>query len=773
MLTGTTRIETTNREGSYTFRGVAPGSYQVRVLRVGYRPATAAVTVADGETARPLDFAMTAAPVQLDEIVTTATGEQRKLEIGNAVTTIDAGQDRRDGADHRVRQPALGPRGRACRCSRAAAPPAPAPASASAAPTASRSPTSRCTTSTASGSRAARARPPSTSAASARASRRTQGPSRINDIDPDDIEYIEIVKGPAAATLYGIQASNGVVRITTKHGTAGPAALEPLQRGRARCPTTTPTRSTTTGATIHGDRRVRRGFDGFCTIQSRARRRLHPDLGCRRYQPLNNADTRPSRPGLRQQLRRQRVRRQRPGDLLHLRRGYENENGVVPPARSSRRTRSARPAARSRTTRSGPNALEKYSVRGQRARQRLAKTSTWTPSLGFITSNTRFVENDNSFLTVNGSGDGQRRPPRGQPRLVLHPGRAVRRAGQAGGRTGSPAASPATGARSSGSPAGRPSATTSSTGPTCSSSPPARWPTIWAEPRGRPRSTTGSTSRRPRWISAPRRGSSSRPTVGSRTSVGGQFFRDLAARQLRDRPRTARRLGHHQRRQPPPRRRDTLVESRSVGIVHRGGDQPQGAPVRHRRPPLRRQQRVRQELQRHRLPQGQRVVAHVGRAVLPRRRASTPCGCARRYGASRPAAGHDRRAPVLHARSPARRTRRGTTGVTFGSLGNPDLKPERSARVRDRARRRPVQGPGVGRVHLLQQAHQGRPDRAADRAVRSAPPTTQFVNLSRIRNHGFELAINTRIIDKPEHRLGPDAERLDHEEQDPGPGRRA
>ncbi len=30
------------------------------------------------------------------------------------------------------------------------------------------------------------------------------------------------MKGPAAATLYGIQASNGVVRITTKHGTAGP-----------------------------------------------------------------------------------------------------------------------------------------------------------------------------------------------------------------------------------------------------------------------------------------------------------------------------------------------------------------------------------------------------------------------------------------------------------------------------------------------------------------------------------------------------------------------
>ena len=36
-----------------------------------------------------LDFGLDPAPVQLDEIVTTATGEQRKLEIANAMSTID------------------------------------------------------------------------------------------------------------------------------------------------------------------------------------------------------------------------------------------------------------------------------------------------------------------------------------------------------------------------------------------------------------------------------------------------------------------------------------------------------------------------------------------------------------------------------------------------------------------------------------------------------------------------------------------------------------
>ena len=47
--------------------------------------------------------------------------------------------------------------------------------------------------------------------------------SRYNDFNPDDIESIEIVKGPAATTLYGTEASGGVIQIITKQGTPGPA----------------------------------------------------------------------------------------------------------------------------------------------------------------------------------------------------------------------------------------------------------------------------------------------------------------------------------------------------------------------------------------------------------------------------------------------------------------------------------------------------------------------------------------------------------------------
>ncbi len=42
--------------------------------------------------------------------------------------------------------------------------------------------------------------------------------NRLADINPDDIESIEILKGAAAAGLYGSRATNGVVMITTKSG---------------------------------------------------------------------------------------------------------------------------------------------------------------------------------------------------------------------------------------------------------------------------------------------------------------------------------------------------------------------------------------------------------------------------------------------------------------------------------------------------------------------------------------------------------------------------
>lgn len=51
--------------------------------------------------------------------------------------------------------------------------------------------------------------------------RQVDNGNRANDINPDDVETIDVLKGPAAAVLYGSRASNGAIIITTKSGKGG------------------------------------------------------------------------------------------------------------------------------------------------------------------------------------------------------------------------------------------------------------------------------------------------------------------------------------------------------------------------------------------------------------------------------------------------------------------------------------------------------------------------------------------------------------------------
>jgi TonB-linked SusC/RagA family outer membrane protein len=50
----------------------------------------------------------------------------------------------------------------------------------------------------------------------------TVAPNRASDLNPNDIESINILKGPAAAAIYGAAGSEGVILITTKSGKSGP-----------------------------------------------------------------------------------------------------------------------------------------------------------------------------------------------------------------------------------------------------------------------------------------------------------------------------------------------------------------------------------------------------------------------------------------------------------------------------------------------------------------------------------------------------------------------
>jgi len=54
--------------------------------------------------------------------------------------------------------------------------------------------------------------------------------NRIADLNPDEIESVEVLKGASAGAIYGSKAAAGVILITTKRGTAGKPQLNVAQR---------------------------------------------------------------------------------------------------------------------------------------------------------------------------------------------------------------------------------------------------------------------------------------------------------------------------------------------------------------------------------------------------------------------------------------------------------------------------------------------------------------------------------------------------------------
>jgi TonB-linked SusC/RagA family outer membrane protein len=402
IVTGTPLIATTDASGKFAVRSIAPGTYEVRALRIGYKPQVHSVTIGPNETA-VLDFALPVAPVQLDEIVTTATGEQRKLEVGHAVSSIDA-------AGIAAEQPITSVTdlisGRAAGVQVLK---------------------SSGTTGTGARIRIRGAnsislsneplyyidgvRLESSSSSSTldiggfgAGDPRTNGPSRLNDLNPDDIESIEIVKGPAAATLYGIQASNGVVRITTKKGHAGRAKWNFFAENGAvhdgnRYPLNYFGLDSTaaTGASWNNFCTLQAQIDGSCT-----------QTGVLRYSPLENPATRPLKTGLRQQYGSS-VSGGTDQMNYFLSGTYENEDGVfrLPKLEedSIRRVMGSVPYNQIR-----PNALERVSVRAN-VGANVSRNSEISATVGYLSSKSRFVENDNSVLTITGSAETSTNPP--------------------------------------------------------------------------------------------------------------------------------------------------------------------------------------------------------------------------------------------------------------------------------------------------------------------------------------------------------------------------
>ncbi|MFN7538475.1 MAG: carboxypeptidase-like regulatory domain-containing protein, partial [Bacteroidota bacterium] len=63
------------------------------------------------------------------------------------------------------------------------------------------------------------------SVSGAGAANQDDGANRLADINPADIESVEVLKGPSAAAIYGTRANAGVIVITTKKGAAGRTSI--------------------------------------------------------------------------------------------------------------------------------------------------------------------------------------------------------------------------------------------------------------------------------------------------------------------------------------------------------------------------------------------------------------------------------------------------------------------------------------------------------------------------------------------------------------------
>jgi TonB-linked SusC/RagA family outer membrane protein len=214
LIIGTTHVTRTQANGRYRLVNVPAGPQRVQVFRLGYATTTRAVTISAGTTS-DVDFAMTQASVNLDRVVVTApTGQAEQAKVnGNTIGLIELDSVPKSAVTNfsdvlNSRVPGLtviqnsGEVGTGSRIFIRGI-----------------------------GSAALSNQPlividgvrayNDVAGISSNIGLGGQGTSRFDDLDFEDIESVEVLKGPAAAALYGTQAASGVLIITTKHGQAG------------------------------------------------------------------------------------------------------------------------------------------------------------------------------------------------------------------------------------------------------------------------------------------------------------------------------------------------------------------------------------------------------------------------------------------------------------------------------------------------------------------------------------------------------------------------
>ncbi len=204
IVLGTQLSAITQKDGSFRIRNVPVGRHSLSVKILGYQTQVFQVSV-DSSREASITIVLKQATKTLSEVVTTATGVQRRVEVPSDIVKIQADEIRErapvrnvvdlieaaqvpgvlvtrsggdPGASSRIRIRGLGS--------------------------------------------ISQSNDPVMIIDGAWIDASVSRPSRFDELDPASIETIEIVRGPSAATLYGQDAANGVIVITTKKGKPGP-----------------------------------------------------------------------------------------------------------------------------------------------------------------------------------------------------------------------------------------------------------------------------------------------------------------------------------------------------------------------------------------------------------------------------------------------------------------------------------------------------------------------------------------------------------------------
>ena len=223
--------------GTFTLKNVPSGDQVLEARLFGYRPVQRVVTVVDGERTT-VRIVMVVVPTVLSGVVTTATGAQRKVEVGNDITSINVDSVMRVAPISSVtdlletRVPGL----TVLHSSGTPGDPSRIRLRGASSITNNNDPIIivdgirvYARQSDARNNNLAKSAygintggSPSRAGAINESGGGYAAPSPLDQIDPNSIATIEVFKGPSASALYGSDAADGVIVITTKHGRAGP-----------------------------------------------------------------------------------------------------------------------------------------------------------------------------------------------------------------------------------------------------------------------------------------------------------------------------------------------------------------------------------------------------------------------------------------------------------------------------------------------------------------------------------------------------------------------